>query len=160
MPTMSNLLNFVIRTEADKARAAVVLQNLKITEGQAVEFVLKSYKKNRSQEQSKLMWLWNRIIGEALGMTPQEVHEILKRKCLKPILEAEDDEFRAILDNLRKAWMDGHKEVAESMELHVMTLASTSRLNVTQMTSYLNAVKDHADSLNIKLPMPEDRKRL
>lgn len=106
------------------------------------------------------MWSWLNIIGEEFGEKPEEVHEDFKRRFLKPMLEAEDEGFRDILDKLRKAYRDGQRELATAMEAHVMREASTSILNTKQMTAYLERILEHARSMDITLPLPEDRRRL
>lgn len=41
-------------------------------------------KSTRSIRQNKLLWVWNKIIGDELGLTPEEVHEYDKGR-INPI---------------------------------------------------------------------------
>ena len=100
------------------------------------------------------------MLSNDLGDTPEAIHEDLKRRFLKKLLERENETFRDSLDKLRKAYLDGHHELAVQLERFVMDQASTSMLNTKQFTEYLELILEHAKSLNINLPLPADRKKL
>ncbi len=158
---MSNSpFSIVARDEHGLAKAQRILSNWKVSAEHPVEVIIQPYKKTRSQQQNALYWSWLNIIAHELGNTSDELHTDMKRRFLKPILEETNEGFRDILDKLRKAYRDGHHEIAISMEQHVINESSTSLLNTSQMTTYLERILEHAKTLDIALPLPEDRRKL
>jgi len=152
--------NIIARDDAGIQQAIRILQNTKISPEHPLELIIQPYKRNRSQEQNRLMWSWINMLSNDLGDTPEAIHEDLKRRFLKKLLERENETFRDSLDKLRKAYLDGHHELAVQLERFVMDQASTSMLNTKQFTEYLELILEHAKSLNINLPLPADRKKL
>ena len=150
----------VVKDEHGIAKAQQILSNLKVSHGNPLEVIIRPHKENRSQQQNALYWQWVTIIAEEIGDTKDAIHEQMKRRFLKPILEREDEEFAEIMKNLRAAWKDGHRDLAQQMEQSLLLRVSTSVLNVSQMTEYLESILDHARSLDISLPIPPDRRRL
>lgn len=148
-------VNVVIRDDYGKRKAVTLINNLKLFEGERLEVVIRPYKETRSQQQHKLYWKWITIIADETGHSKDQMHEQLKRRFLLPILEREDAQFGQIMANLRKAWRDGHKELAEQLNAAVVLNASTTVLSVGSMTEYLNSVKDFADEHDIQVPIPE-----
>ena len=90
------------------------------------------YKSTRSLEQNALYWKWVGIIGDELGYTQDELHEVLAENYLEPIFF----EFEGETRKRRK---------------------STTKLNVSEFTEYLKHIEIFAAELNIILPKPEDQ---
>lgn len=160
MSKQTRPFNVVIQDEHGLKKAQHVINNLKVTPGCPLEVVIRPYKASRSQQQNALYWKWLTIIADEIGDTKDALHEQMKRRFLKPILEREDEGFADIMNNLRQAYRDGHKKLAQQIEVSVMLEVTTSRLNVSQMTEYLESILDHARSMDISLPIPPDRRRL
>lgn len=149
----------VVYDERSKARAIHIIKNMKVVEGVPVEVIVKPYKSTRSKDQNALYWKWVTLMADDLGNTKDELHEELKRMFLVPIIEREDEGFADTMKHLRAAYKDGHTELTQALHLKFVMQLSTSALNVNQMTEYLESVLNHAQGLDISLPLPE-RKRM
>lgn len=152
--------NIVARDAAGIGRAIEVLKRMKVDSEHPIEITIEAYKRTRSQAQNKLYWSWVKIISADLGDTTDGIHEELKRRFLKPILERDDETFRDTLSSLRAAYRDGHEALAVQLDAHIMQQASTSMMSTKQFTEFLEAIHAHALSVDINLPLPDDRKRL
>lgn len=155
---MSNKRPFsiVINDEHGHAKAKQVIANLKVTPGSPVEVVIRPYKATRSQQQNATYWMWIADIADEEGSTKDDVSLDMKRMFLKPLLERTDEKFAEIMCNLRNAYRDGHRELAQQIELGLMLELSTTRLNVTQMNEYMNSIQDYANKRRITLRIPPD----
>lgn len=58
-------------------------EELAYFEGVGVELIIRKKKKHRSLQQNRLWWLYMGMLGEYLGYTKDEIHEIVKFKFLK-----------------------------------------------------------------------------
>jgi len=92
-----------------------------------VSVVISERKETRRSQQNRLMWKWFTIIGDEIGYTRQEVHDLL------------------IYDVLGMITKTIHGKEIE-------TLASTHDLPVGDFADFLTRVKRFADNLNIRLP--------
>jgi hypothetical protein len=94
--------------------------------------VVKRRKRRRSLSQNALMWAWNTIIADETGHTPEEIHELVKRRLLPPVVVE----------------IDG-----EPVEMS----ASTHDKDTAWMMDYLNRYQAWAaTTLDIVLPSPDD----
>jgi len=89
------------------------------------------YKKDRSQAQSRLMWLWLGIISNDTGNSPDELHEIFKLKFLG-------------------------SETLSALGFKIERPKSTTKLTTQEFTDYLDKIEGLAISIGIRLPRPED----
>jgi len=122
---------FILRNEDVLANAQAFLSAVKIDDEQPMEVVVRKYKRNRSLEQNNTYWDWVDTIGKELGYPKDDMHEVLMRQFLKPhILE-----------------IDG-----KQIEVY-----STKRLNVREMSEYMERVDQLAAEYGITLRRPEDR---
>ena len=86
----------------------------------------------RSGAQNKLLWMWNKIIGDEIGHNKDDMHDKLVRKLLG---EVEYTDF------------DGN----------ITTRAiETKTLKVAEMKDYLEEVDRFVGEYGIVLPRPED----
>lgn len=46
--------------------------------------VIEDTKPKRSGQQNRLLWMYYKLIAEETGHSPEEIHEIMKRKFLEP----------------------------------------------------------------------------
>ena len=96
-------------------------------EGTRIVMEIKEAKDVRSNQQNKLYWSWIKIIGDSLGYTSEEAHNIIKYKFL-----------------LREEIIDGDKN---------FYLKSTSTLSKAEFVKLTEDVLFWAnDSFNINLP--------
>ena len=138
--------------EARKRRACEIISTADTNK--VVE--IKDYKANRSASQNALMWQWTTIIANELGESKDDVHQRHKEKYLIPILERDDSEFAEMMEALRELHRQGLKQQAIFLHKRIVDMSSTTKLNVTQFTEYLNDIEHHAASLGIMLPHPSD----
>ena len=115
-----------------------------------MEVTIQAHKRNRSLEQNAYYWSILTIIGNDLGMTKDEMHEVYKEKFLVPIF-CRDDRGYADMCGAVHALNEG-KNRAWKM---VLEMTSTTQCNTKQMSEYLDDVQHHATSLGIRLPAPE-----
>jgi hypothetical protein len=117
--------------EADKKRFFKVLQNLK-----AVRYVisLKQFRRSRSTPQLRYYWgVVVDIIARDNGNTPDEIHEVLKRK-FNPQVKV----FKAT----GESWVMG---------------GSTSDFDTAEMEEYLEKIRIWAlTELEILIPLPNE----
>ena len=98
---------------------------------EAVEVVVKPYKRNRNNDQNALYWKWITIIGNDLGYDKDEMHELLAYKFL----------------GLEQKEIDGRK---------FEQIRSTTKLSVGGMSEYMERVQRWAAEMGVRLPSLED----
>lgn len=92
---------------------------------------VEKYKKNRSNAQSRLYWLWLGIIGNDTGNSPEDLHEIMKLRFLGT-------------------------EKIQSMGYSIEIARSTTKLSTQEFTDYLDKIDTLMRSIDIILPHPAD----
>jgi hypothetical protein len=122
------------------------------------EVIIRPYKKDRSLLQNAYYWVILTIIGKFLGYTKKEMHRQYKGQLLVPImLKYPDDypdfcEMVSIIQGLRDS---DRIEEADKMAVLIIRLVTTTKLKVAHMAEYITDIKNHAASLDIRLPAPE-----
>jgi hypothetical protein len=91
----------------------------------------KPWEDRRSLSQNSLYRVWCRTIGEAVGRSEADVHDLLRYKFL------------------------GSEEVEIGRD-KIVRLISTTRLTKSGMGEYMNRIEAWALDLGVMLPMPED----
>lgn len=120
----------VLRDEQTRKRAIDLLSGLNLDKPWDVSIA--PHKTKRSMQQHRLYHLWVGIIAEHTGYSHDEAHELLKAQFLPPKIV----DFGGVTKQIT---------------------ASTTKLNVQEMTAYLNQVEAFAGSnLGLMLPRPED----
>jgi hypothetical protein len=113
----------------------------------SVEWVLGE---NRSQQQSRLQFLWAREAAEQRGdRTPEEQRNEWKLRFGVPIMREDSPEFRDVYDRLIKPLT--YEEKIEAMEL----IAVTSLMKVKQMVRYLDSIERECAEEGVKLTDPD-----
>lgn len=93
---------------------------------------IKKATEKRTVSQNSLMWMWFACIERETGTSAQDVHDYYCKKFLCRVIT-----------------------IGEKME---KVVGETKRMNVTQMTEFLNKIQADAQTeLGIRLPLPEDR---
>jgi len=119
---------FILRPENRAALIPVIeqyLHNLNCDKPMVVE--VKEYKRNRSVEQNSRLWSIYKIIGDELGYTVEEIHDLMRTMFLGRVV----------------------KEIAGQT---VESLPSTTKLKVGEMCEYQEAIERWAGSMGIRLP--------
>lgn len=93
---------------------------------------IKANKLTRSSAQNSLYWEWMTTISNELGYTKDETHALLRDKFL------------------------GYNEYTDKKGSQIKELRSTTKLNTTEFTEYLNQIDYLMTEYGIKLPRPED----
>lgn len=130
---LSAMTNFVRHLRPDKKWKVVISEN----------------KPDRSAAQNRLYWVYVTIIGQTLGYSKEEMHEVFKRRHLVPIMLRDDEHFNALLVRVKKAADDG---VMRSF----VRLLSTTHLSLAQFAEYLRDIELFAISMSITLPAKDD----
>lgn len=111
---------------------------------------IEPYKRDRSEAQKGLMWLWHTTDAAERGMTKAEAHHDFKEKHCLPILLRDDEEGR-----LRRMW--GMMEyAAPEIRWQFIEMLSTSLLNMRQTAEALTEYDMTAARDGIVFPRPED----
>jgi hypothetical protein len=134
-----------IRTPADLDELWKLFSSLKPPF--SVEWVMGE---NRSQQQSRLQFLWAREAAEQRGdRTPEEQRSEWKLRYGVPIMREDSPEFREVYDRLIKPLSYPQKIAA--MEL----IQVTSLMKVRQMVRYLDAIERECAEQGVKLTDPD-----
>lgn len=120
------------------------------------EISIQPHKKDRSASQNALYWQWLTIIGNELGESKEDVHERYKDSFLVHIYERDNPEYAEMVQALRSVWSKGMKQEAIYLRKKIVALTSTTTATVAQMSEYMNSIENHAVTLSIILPRPED----
>jgi hypothetical protein len=121
----------IIKDESGRERAFEKIAALNLKKPWDLE--LKPYKKNRSNAQNRLLFMWLHIWGQDLGYTDKEMYEIAVNQCW-PFVE---DELTC-------------------MGNAVPRQRRTSLLNTKDFTLLLNNIDIKASETGTVLPHPDD----
>lgn len=116
---------FVTINDDVKQRAIEYINSL---EG-SYDIEITKHRKSRSLSQNRLMWMWYKIIGDYMGETPEDLHDI----CKVSFLGVEKKNKMGLL------W-DSPK--------------SSTVLNTKEFTEFLDKIDALAISLGLTLPKP------
>lgn len=120
---------FILKDEEGLAKCSAFLKALNFTKPWSVE--IKQYRKNRSGAQNRTYWAWLRVLGDEIGHSDDEMHELFRGRFL------------------------GYEE--KTIMGQVVRITKSSRkLTVQDFASYLVQIEMVADSMNIRLPRPDD----
>ncbi len=109
-------------------------EELRHFEGKPIELIIRRKKKHRSNQQNRLYWVYMGMIGEYLGYSKDEIHEICKYKFLK-------------------------KETADETTGEIFQyIQSTSKLSTVEFMEYIeNLYKWSAETFGLTLPEPNSQ---
>ncbi|MDV7621666.1 recombination protein NinB [Acinetobacter baumannii] len=127
-------------------------------EGKPLVVTIKPDERNRSKAQNRLYWKWLHVIHKKTGNDEEQLHFEYKKKFLINILKRDDESYAEMclaISNLRQSESEQFRAIADG----VIRETSTTRMNTTQFTEYLNLIEAFAlKELGIALPIPEDLK--
>jgi len=143
-----------IISELQRSHAIALIRELNFDVVHTVE--IKEYKRNRSAEANALYWQWLTIIGNELGEPKEALHEKYKNDFLVNIYTRDDPEYGAMVQAIRDVWRYGLKAEAVGLRKKIVALTSTTGATTSQMSEYMTAIENHAATLSIRLPHPEE----
>jgi len=110
--------------------------------------------KDRSLDQNAISHCWyEQISRELREETALGVKRYCKLHFAVPILRAEDEEFRSFYDHAIKPHLN-YEEKLQAMDM----VPVTSRMSVTQLSQYLEAMQVHFAGRGVMLEFPEGRR--
>lgn len=127
---------FIISSEERRAAAADFVSRIRKSPLMSVE--IKPYKRNRSEAQNRLMWMWYHIISMDTGQIAEDLHEEMKVR----VLGVEEKEVLGPYGKMVK----------------LIVPKSSTKLSTQEMTDFLRAIEALAAELEIILPRPDDYK--
>lgn len=111
--------------------ACRLIRSINLNPDAPKEVVVRDHKKTRSLAQNALYWQWIGILSKQTGYSKDEVHELMAKKFLPPVI----------------------KEVMGEI---VEYRTSTTKLKVGEMSEYMSHVDRFAAEHGVSLPHPED----
>lgn len=127
---------FIISSEERRAAAADFVSRIRKSPLMSVE--IKPYKRNRSEAQNRLMWMWYHIISMDTGQIAEDLHEEMKVR----VLGVEEKEVLGPYGKM----------------VRLIVPKSSTKLSTQEMTDFLRAIEALAAELEIILPRPDDYK--
>ncbi len=127
-------------------------------EGKPLVVEVRPESKDRSKAQNRLYWKWVHEIHKKTGNDEDQLHFEFKKKFLIGILKRDDDEYAAMclaISALKQSESEQYKAIADG----VIRETSTTRMNTSQFTNYLNLIEAFAlKEFGMVLPVPDDLK--
>jgi len=133
-----------------------MLQARRLDEPQ--EIIIRQYVPDHSGAQQRFYRVTCRELGNALGYMPDEMAEIFKERFLVPILWADTSKqfIRKASDQVKQIReLYSHEHAAALKKLFVSQL-STTELNQTQMSEYLDSCLQFAAEHGIIIETPDE----
>ena len=146
----------VLRCESDRAAAVRMLQIRKLDPPQVL--TLETYVPDHSGAQQRFYRVICREMGDALGYMPDEMAEEFKRMFLPPILWADKTKtrFHRIAREVKTIEDHYGRDPAERLRKLFVSQLSTTELNKTQMTDYLDRCLRFAAERGIVIETPDE----
>ncbi|HCA5258075.1 TPA: recombination protein NinB [Acinetobacter baumannii] len=127
-------------------------------EGKPLVVTIKPDERNRSKAQNRLYWKWLHVIHKKTGNDEDQLHFEFKKKFLINILKRDDESYAEMclaISQLKQSESEQYRAIADG----VIRETSTTRMNTSQFTNYLNLIEAFAlKELGIALPIPDDLK--
>ena len=104
---------------------------------------IKPDERNRSKAQNRLYWKWLHVIHKKTGNDEEQLHFEYKKKFLINILKRDDESYAEMclaISNLKQSESEQFRAIADG----VIRETSTTRMNTTQFTEYLNLIEAFA----------------
>lgn len=124
-------MKYIIQDDERRQNAIDHIKLLNLTD--PVEVHIKPYKKNRTKSQNDLIWMYYKVIGDFMGMTSEDLHELMKVRIL----------------GVDEKTVDGQL---------IRTPKSSTKLSTKDMMDFISAIEMLAVELGLELPRPDDYK--
>lgn len=143
---------FIIRNEQDITPCVAWIKgNL---DQAPLEVIVHTGACSRSVQQNRLMWLWNTEIGNAQGLTKDEVHTFLKRTFAVPIFTRDNMDYAQMVEAVKVVKKRGMLLEGEYLAKEIIRLTTTSDFTVDEMAEYLKDIEHYAAGEGIALTIP------
>lgn len=146
---------FIIREEDNLKPCLAWMKELLALHG-SLEVVISTETRSRSARQHRLLWLWNTQIANHLGLTKDEVHELLKRKFAVPIFTRDNANYAEMVVAVKAIRKQGMEGYAEALAKEISRLTSTTDFSVDQCQEYLHDVEMYAAEIGAQITFPAD----
>ncbi|EMJ3293028.1 recombination protein NinB [Acinetobacter baumannii] len=127
-------------------------------EGKPLVVEIKPESKDRSKAQNRLYWKWLHEIHKKTGNDEDQLHFEFKKKFLINILKRDDESYAEMclaISQLKQSESEQFRAIADG----VIRETSTTRMNTSQFTNYLNLIEAFAlKEFGMVLPVPDDLK--
>lgn len=127
-------------------------------EGKPLVVEIKPESKDRSKAQNRLYWKWLHEIHKKTGNDEDQLHFEFKKKFLINILKRDDESYAVMclaISQLKQSESEQFRAIADG----VIRETSTTRMNTSQFTNYLNLIEAFAlKEFGMVLPVPDDLK--
>ena len=114
--------------------------------------------RDRSKAQNRLYWKWLHEIHRKTGNDEDQLHFEFKKKFLIGILKRDDKDYADMclaISALKKSESEQFEAIANG----VIRETSTTRMNTSQFTTYLQLIEAFAlREFGLVLPVPDDLK--
>lgn len=129
-----------------------------INDGKPLVVEIRPESKDRSKAQNRLYWKWLHEIHRKTGNDEDQLHFEFKKKFLIGILKRDDDDYAAMCLAI-SALKQSESEQFEAIANGVIRETSTTRMDTSQFTEYLNLIEAFAlKEFGMVLPVPDDLK--
>jgi len=132
-----------------KARAKFIIDSLPDDEKHHV--IIRPYRASRSDQQNALYWMWNTVIGEELGYTKEETHDLNRERFGIPILARISERWARRVKSIERL-MDPRERYSAMQD--AAKDVHTPQFDIDIMREYLNDIDRWAISMSIALPVP------
>lgn len=142
------------RTITTKASKELVIDEIRqLPEG---KWTVKIYpwRQKRTTAQNRLVWKWNKEIGDHFGWEDEVAHEFFKEKFLLRIRYRDDPGFARMADIIANMKQGDDKSFIRQW---IIKEISTTKLNAAQMTEYLSKIKRFAHEHGANITIPPDK---
>lgn len=120
---------FIIQDEKIRSNVIEFIKTMSIKRLMSIE--IKQYRKSRSGAQNRTYWSWLKVIGDELGYTDEDMHDIFKVRFL----------------GTEQKYIFGSP---------IEVTRSTRHLNTKEFAEYMTKVEMLASEMGIRLPHPDD----
>lgn len=135
------MMQFTIKTEADKIRAMDWIRQMPLSPVLSVE--IDEYKRNRTITQNKTMWSWSKIIGDFEGYDK----DTIKTEAVLSAFPAEKKTFKIRIGN-------------EYEDLLLLLPRPTSDMTTAEISKVLDELIFRAHQNQLQLPFRDDYKEM
>lgn len=151
---------FPIQSHADITKAINYLHNNYTQanfENKPLVVEIRPESKDRSKAQNRLYWKWLHEIHRKTGNDEDQLHFEFKKKFLIGILKRDDDDYAAMCLAI-SALKQSESEQYEAIANGVIRETSTTRMDTSQFTEYLNDIHAFCNKNGCYLETPDDLK--
>ena len=145
----------ILKSPELRERARAIIDNLPVEP--VHEVIIKEHKRDLSAEQRALYFVWLGVVGAELGYTKEELHLDYKERFLVPIYMRDNESYLEMIQSVKVVRRRGMNAEADTLKKFIIKETSIMDANTKQMSEYMDDIDKLAASLDIRLPLPEQR---